>query len=103
MPGYAHAGGGSGQPYRATPDWRGHGAFPQGKLVGPPDHASCGERAGRVACHRSARWRGHALAWWQVLPRPARARIAAPAPTDIALLTGGPAASPNRNYRLGEN
>jgi hypothetical protein len=56
MPGYAHAGRRSGQPYRATPDGRGHSALPQGKLVGPPDHhASCGECAGRVACHRSAR------------------------------------------------
>src|ERR1700722_8194121 len=76
MSGYAHAGQRSGQPYRPAPDGRGYGALPQGKLVGPPDHASCGERAGRVTCHRSAWWRGHALAWWEVPPRPARAPVA---------------------------
>jgi Acetoacetate decarboxylase (ADC) len=62
--------------YTPRTDGRGHGALPQGRLVGSADHASCGERAGRVACHRSPRWRGHALAWWKVLPRPARARVA---------------------------
>ena len=76
MPGHADASRRSGQPYRATPDRRGHRALPQGRLVGPADHASCGERAGRVACHRSARWRGHALARREILPRPARAAVA---------------------------
>src|ERR1700683_1643886 len=75
MPGDAYAGRRSGQACRATPGWRGHGVLSQGRLGGPPDHASRGECAGRVARHRSSRWHGHSLAWWQVLPRPARARV----------------------------
>src|SRR6516162_9783826 len=100
MPGYAHAGRRSGLPYRTTPYGRGHGALPQGKLVGPAHNASCGERAGRVARHRSARWHGHALTWRKILPRSACAPVAPPA-RFVTLFTAA-AADSNRNYRLGE-